>query len=98
MAACEILSLYVIQYKDQISISFPLAEMKEFAFNYDFYEENSAKFMAALQKEWQGSLEQMVREGFVHTTAREEYFEYLKLEEFCKKNGIQYKFTQEFLI
>ena len=98
MAVCEILSLCIIQYKDQISISFPLAEMREFAFNYDFDEENSAKFMAALQKEWQGSLEQMVREGFVHTTARDEFFEYLKLEEFCKKNDIQYKFTQEFLI
>lgn len=98
MAVCEILSLHVIQYKDQISISFPLDEMREFVFNYDFDVENSAKFMAALQKKWQGSLEQMVREGFVHTTVRGEYFEYLKLEEFCKKNGIQYKFTQELLI
>ena len=98
MAAYETLSLCIIEYENRISISFPLADMREFAFIYDFDVENSAKLMAALQKKWQGSLEQMVREGFVHTTVRDEYFECLKLEEFCKENGIQYKVTQELLI
>lgn len=98
MAAYETLSLCIIEYENRISISFPLADMREFAFIYDFDVENSAKLMAALQKKWQGSLEQMVREGFVHKTVVGEHFDYGFLEEFCKKNGIQYKFTQELLI
>ncbi len=98
MAASEVCDLYICQYKDRISISFSFIDMKEFVFTYDFDKENSEKLIAALQKKWQGSLEQMVREGFLHKTVAGELFQYLSLEEFCQKHDIQYKSVQDLII
>ena len=56
----------------------------DFEKTYYLDEENSKKFVYELQKEYQGSLEEMIEAAFGRG------FSDLKFWDFCKKHGIKY--------
>ena len=60
---------------------------RDFERTYCLDEENSKKLIEALEKEYQGSLEEMLEVAFGRN------FNDPKFWDFCKKNGIQYSST-----
>ncbi|MBO7304780.1 MAG: hypothetical protein J6V09_06125 [Clostridia bacterium] len=56
----------------------------DFEKNYYLNKENSKKFVAALKKEYRGSLDKMIEAAFGRTFNDPDFYK------FCKKHGVEY--------
>lgn len=84
--------IHAFQIDKIITISIILKDIPEYTLTYTFDEENSQKFSDALQKEYSGTLQDMV------TAAFGEDFHFATFDKFCEENGIEYKYSQEMII
>lgn len=88
----------IFQYDGRIDVACADELLSEWILHFIFDEENSKKLIAELQKKYQGSVDEMIRQGFLSDSRFGNIFLMSAFCEFCEKNDIKYEYEQELTV